>query len=70
MLRLRAACFFMGIKMLLVKGISWELSEEISIKKYLPIQSSISSFSENIRGGLILTLSFPDDINNHEELLF
>ena len=56
--------------MLLVKGISWELSEEISIKKYLPIQSSISSFSENIRGGLILTLSFPDDINNHEELLF
>ena len=60
----------MGIKMLLVKGISWELSQEISIKKYLPIQSIIPSFSENIRGGLIFTLSFPDDINNHKELLF
>ena len=39
-----------------------------SIKKYLPIQSMISSCSEN--SGVILTLSFPDNINYHKELFF
>ena len=54
----------------LIRAYLFSKRPSFSLKKYLPIQSMTSSCSENTHGGVILTLSFPENIIFLEKLLF